>query len=435
MARLYTLVLYLLLPVAMLRLLWRSLRAPGYRERWAERIGHYAQQDLASGVWIHAVSVGEVQAAQPLIRHFLDRHPATSVLVTTTTPTGAQRLHDLFSDQVQHLYTPFDLPGVMKRFLEAVRPRLAIVMETEIWPNMLRACEERRIPVVLANARLSARSAQGYAQLGALTRETFGRFAMIAAQGPRDAERFRRLGAPAERVQVTGSIKFDVRQPATLREQAEVMRRNWGTDRPIWVAASTHEDEEEQVLDAHQAIRRTHPRALLVLVPRHPERFGRIAALIERRRMSLVRRSSGEPCGPETTVFLGDTMGELRLFLAAADAAFIGGSLVPVGGHNPLEAAAAGIPAATGPFVFNFTQITELLIGEGAAAQIADAEGLARCMSEWLGDAATRAAIGENGRRVVEENRGALQRLLALVEDQYRFPGSGCTPAGATRPP
>jgi 3-deoxy-D-manno-octulosonic-acid transferase len=429
-ARLYNLLLYLLLPAALLRLLWRSRRAPAYRQRWRERIGLYGGRDLRSVAWVHAVSVGEVQAAQPVIKHLLDRHPNERVMVTTTTPTGSQRLRDLFEDQVHHVYTPFDLPPMMNRFLDAVQPRLALVMETEIWPNMLDACEHRHIPVILANARLSARSCNGYAKLGGFTRDTLRGFAAIAAQGPDDAARFRGLGAPAERVLVTGSIKFDVRRPGSLLEQAEALRHAWGAHRPVWVAASTHEGEEEQILRVHRRLRRHHPTALLVLVPRHPERFDRVAALALRRRLSLVRRSTGEPCGPNVDVLLGDTMGELPVFLAAGDAAFIGGSLVPVGGHNLLEAAAVGVPVTMGPHTFNFAQITRLLIQEGAAIQISDADELAECMSSWLGDAAARTAIGENGRRVVEENRGALQRLLAIVDNHDAAAARTHGPAG-----
>ena len=415
MTRVYTLLLYLLLPVALLRLLWRSRRAPGYRERWRERLGLYGGRPLAAAVWVHAVSVGEVQAAAPLIRRLQERY-GRGVVVTTTTPTGAQRLRELFDDRVRQVYTPYDLPPAMGRFLDAVRPDLVVVMETEIWPNMLRACEARGVRVVLANARLSARSAQGYARLGTLTRETLGRFAAIAAQGSADAARFRALGAPIERVAVTGSLKFDLHLPASLVERAEVMRRAWGTERPVWVAASTHEGEEEQVLAAHRELRSHRPDALLVLVPRHPERFDRVAALVARQGLALVRRSTQAPCTAEAAVYLGDTMGELPVLIAAADAAFIGGSLVPAGGHNLLEAAAAGVPVAIGPQVFNFAEITALLVAERAAVQVADSAELARVMADWLGDAALRARIGENGRRVVEQNRGALDRLLTLIE-------------------
>ncbi|MCO5762825.1 MAG: 3-deoxy-D-manno-octulosonic acid transferase [Gammaproteobacteria bacterium] len=416
MIRLYSLLLYLLLPIALLRLLWRGRRAPAYRRRWGERLGFYGNRPMAAGLWIHAVSVGETQAAAPLIKHFLDQHPDLGVMVTTTTPTGSERLRALFEDRVRHVYVPYDLPLILSRFLDRVRPRLVLVMETEIWPNLLRVCAGRGIPVILGNARLSAASARGYARLGAFARETFARLSLVAAQAEADAQRFIELGVPAERVRVTGSIKFDLRQPASLEDKAEAMRRLWGSDRPVWVAGSTHEGEEEPLLAAHRRIREALPQALLVLVPRHPERFDRVAALAARQGMPAVRRSSGVVCGPKEAVFLGDTMGELPVLIAAADAAFIGGSLVPVGGHNLLEAAAVGVPVAIGPHAFNFAAITRLLVEEGAAVQVADAEALIPVMIDWLSDAATRARIGEQGRQVVARNRGALERLLALVE-------------------
>ena len=419
MIRLYSLLLYLALPVLLLRLVWRSRRTPAYRKGWSERLGYYGRRDLRAGIWVHAVSVGEVQAAQPLIKHFLERYPDAGVLVTTTTPTGSERLRSLFADAVRHVYTPFDLTPVMTRFFDAVRPRLAVVMETEIWPNMLRACERYDIPVVLANARLSTRSARGYARLGSLSRDALSRFTAIGAQAPDDAARFLALGAPADRMQVTGSIKFDVHRPGSLLEHAEVLRRLWGIHRPVWVAASTHAGEEEPVLAAHRDILDELPRALLVLVPRHPERFDRVAALVERQGFALARRSAHEACGEQVSVFLGDTMGELPAFLAAGDAAFIGGSLVPTGGHNLLEASAAGVPVAVGPHVFNFAQVTELLVREGAALQVADAKELAHCLQGWLGDAAERTRVGEQGRRVVQENQGALQRLQDLLDQIY----------------
>ncbi len=418
-ARLYNLLLYLALPFLLLRLVWRSRHAPAYRERWGERLGLYSRRPLRAGIWIHAVSVGEVQTAAALIKHFLERYPHTGVMVTTTTPTGSERLRGLFEDTVRHVYTPFDLTPIMNRFLDAVRPRLAIVMETEIWPNMLGACERRGIPVVLANARLSARSAQGYARLGGFTGETLRRFAAIGAQSPDDAARFQALGVPGEQVQVTGNIKFDVCRPGSLLDHAEVLRRFWGIQRPVWVAASTHEGEEEQILRAHRKILEQLPGALLVLVPRHPGRFERVAALVAHRGFGLARRSTRDPCGEQVSVFLGDTMGELPAFLAAGDVAFIGGSLVPTGGHNLLEAAAVGVPVAVGPHVFNFVQIAELMMQEGAAVQVKDAHALAQCMKKWLGDATIRTQVGEQGRRVVQANQGALQRLLDLIEKIY----------------
>jgi 3-deoxy-D-manno-octulosonic-acid transferase len=412
----YGVLLYLALPFALLRLLWRSRRLPAYRERWGERLGYYQRPNLQAGVWIHAVSVGEVQAAQPVIRHLLERYPGQGVMVTTTTPTGSTRVRALFEDRVGHVYAPYDLNPAVERFLDAVAPRLVLVMETEVWPNMLRACERRGIPVILANARLSQRSARGYTRLGRFARQTFARFTIIAAQAQADAARFVAIGVPPAKVRVTGSIKFDVHLPASLREQAEVTRRNWGSERPVWVAASTHEGEEEQLLAVHRSVCEEVPEALLVLVPRHPDRFERVANLIAREGLTLARRSSHQPCTLQTSVFLGDTMGELQVFLAAADIAFVGGSLVEVGGHNLLEAAAVGVPAIIGPHSFNFATITRLMVEEGAAAQVPDAAALTRQLCAWLTDATERARIGENALRVMAENRGALPRLLGLVD-------------------
>ncbi len=424
MARLYSLIVAIALPFALIRLFWRSRRTPAYREHWQQRLGLFGDEQPRAHIWIHAVSFGEVQAAQPLIEHLLKQHPTKPILVTTTTPTGKQRLHALFQDRVMHLYTPYDLYSIMKRFLDRVSPDLVIVMETEIWPNMLRACEERGIAVILANARLSERSARGYARLGSFTRTTLRRFTAISAQAEADARRFRTLGADKSRVRVTGSIKFDTRLPSSLLDKTEVLRRMWGPQRPVWVAASTHEGEDEQVLDAHRAILRQYPSALLVLVPRHPERFGRVAALVMQQGFKLARRSLREPCSTSIQVYLGDTMGDLPVLLSAADAAFIGGSLVPVGGHNLLEAAAVATPAVIGPHVFNFSSITRLLVEQQAAVQVEDAAALADQMAAWLGNAEERARFGENGLKVIEQNRGALERLLLSIEDRLREPGS-----------
>jgi 3-deoxy-D-manno-octulosonic-acid transferase len=421
---LYTLLVYCAVPLALVRLLWRSRRAPAYRERWRERLGGYDLRPRPADVWIHAVSVGEVQAAQPLIRHLLARESNQGILVTTTTPTGAARVAALFGERVQHVYTPLDLPPVMRRFLRLVRPRLVLVMETEIWPNMLAACRRGAIPVMLVNARLSARSARGYVRLGRFTTETMRQFSLIAAQTSEDAARFRSLGVPSGRVEVTGSIKFDLQLPASLLDSAEVMRRAWGTNRPVWVAGSTHEGEDELMLAVHRRVREVLPSALLVLVPRHPERFDRVAALVSRAGLGLVRRSAGGGCADDCAVYLGDTMGELPMLLAAGDVAFIGGSFVPVGGHNLLEAAALGVPVVVGPQVFNFAEITRLLVAEEGAVQVADADALSNILTEWLGDAAERARVGENGRRFVERNRGALARLIAAIDERLEPPPS-----------
>ena len=414
MRALYTLLLYLVFPLVLLRLLWRSIKAPAYRERWLERLGLFTPPGAWGGLWIHAVSVGEVQAVLPLIRQLLADNPGLPITVTTTTPTGSARVVEQLGEQVFHVYFPYDLPLALTGFIRRVRPRALLMVETEIWPNLLHSCRRHGVYTLLANARLSARSAQRYARLGRFTRDTFSHIDCIAAQTEADAARFRALGVAADRVFVTGSIKFDIRIPASLEEQVEVLRREWG-GRPVWVAGSTHEGEDELVLQAHHQVLSSFPNALLILVPRHPERFERVAGLCKREHLKLARRSRHGSYGTQTQVYLGDTMGELPVVIGSADVAFIGGSLVPTGGHNMLEAAAQGVAVCFGPHVFNFAAISELLVAEGAARRVGDEVELAQQVIAWFRDASARAEAGENGRRVVRQNRGALARLIGLL--------------------
>ena len=414
MRALYTLLLYLVFPLVLLRLLWRSIKAPAYRERWLERLGLFTPPGAWGGLWIHAVSVGEVQAVLPLIRQLLADNPGLPITVTTTTPTGSARVVEQLGEQVFHVYFPYDLPLALTGFIRRVRPRALLMVETEIWPNLLHSCRRHGVYTLLANARLSARSAQRYARLGRFTRDTFAHIDCIAAQTEADAARFRALGVAADRVFVTGSIKFDIRIPASLEEQVEVLRREWG-GRPVWVAGSTHDGEDELVLQAHHQVLYSFPNALLILVPRHPERFERVAGLCKREHLKLARRSRHGSYGTQTQVYLGDTMGELPVVIGSADVAFIGGSLVPTGGHNMLEAAAQGVAVCFGPHVFNFAAISELLVAEGAARRVGDEVELAQQVIAWFRDASARAEAGENGRRVVRQNRGALARLIGLL--------------------
>jgi 3-deoxy-D-manno-octulosonic-acid transferase len=410
----YTLLLHLMLPFVVGRILWRSLRLPGYRQRLAERFGFFRAPAGWGGIWIHAVSVGEVQAVVPLVRELRAERPDLAIMVTTTTPTGSAQVRDQLGDQVDHVYFPYDLPWALRAFLRRVRPRVLLMVETEIWPNLLHACGRGDIYTVLGNARLSEKSARRYARLRGFTRRTFAAIDCVAAQAEADAERFRRLGVPDSRVAVTGSVKFDRRIPASLAEQVEVLRRDWA-GRPVWIAGSTHEGEDERVLFAHIKVLRRFPDALLILVPRHPERFERVVGLCKRERLRLARRSRPEDYTPETQVYVGDTMGELPLLMGSADVAFIGGSLVRTGGHNMLEASAQGVAVCFGPHVFNFAAISDLLLAEDAARRVADESELGEVVGAWFADAAERARVGENGRRVVEQNRGALQRLKALL--------------------
>ncbi|WP_419608823.1 lipid IV(A) 3-deoxy-D-manno-octulosonic acid transferase, partial [Thiolapillus sp.] len=341
--------------------------------------------------------------------------PALSLTITTSTPTGSERVRLLFGQDVFHVYYPYDLPAAVRCFLDRIQPRLLVMVETEIWPNMLRLCRERQVPTLLTNGRLSARSARRYGYLSKFSRRVFGMIDAVAAQSEADVRRFIDLGVPQDRVRVTGSIKFDMRIPASVQEQTQVVRRVWG-DRPVCVAASTHEGEEELVLAAHRKILAQIPSALLVLVPRHPERFERVAMLVQRLGFSLLRRSSERACDQRTQVFLGDTMGELPVFLGVADVAFIGGSLVKVGGHNMLEAAAQGVPVLFGPHVFNFSAIARLLRDQGAGVMVQDIEELSEQVAAWLQDASERSRVGEHGRQAVEQNRGALQHLVNMVD-------------------
>lgn len=417
MRYLYTLLLYLSLPLVLLRLLWRSIRAPEYRRRWGERFGRFPSPARSGGLWIHAVSVGEAQAAAPLIRRLLDEHPDLPLVVTTTTPTGSARVRALFPEQVFHVYLPYDIPLALNGFLRRVRPCMLVMMETEVWPNLLARCHRAGIPTILANARMSESSARGYARFRRFSRETFGRISLVAAQSEADAGRFVRLGVPASAVVVTGSIKFDIQIPASLLERAEAVRRAWG-DRPVWLAASTHEGEDEPILEAHRRLLEWDPGVLLVLVPRHPERFERVAQLCQRLGFDVARRSLSEAVTAQTQVFLGDTMGELTLFIGAADVAFVGGSLVPVGGHNLLEPAAFGVPVLIGPHMFNFAEISRMMLAARAAVQVGNSAQLAVQAESWLGNASQRAEAGERGRNLVLQNRGALERLYALLEQR-----------------
>ncbi len=412
---LYNVLIYLAAPAAILVQLWRGLRDPSYRDRLGERFG-FGTVVQGPTLWVHAVSVGEVQAALPLISQLRQRHPKYRVLLTTVTPTGAARARLLFGGQVMLRYVPFDLPGSVKRFFDRVRPELAMILETELWPNLYRECGRRGVPLVLASARISPRSVGRYRRLVPLFRETLSHGIVIAAQSESDAGRFRSIGATPERTHVTGNIKFDFQPPAGIEEQGRQWRERNAPGRPVWVAGSTHEGEETIVLDAHRRVRERFPDALLVLVPRHPQRFDAVRDLLARRHDCAASRSSGAAISPSTSVVLGDTMGELMMFYAAADLAFVAGSLVPVGGHNVLEPASIGRPVLTGPHNFNGEEIARLLMDAGAAFVVSDTAQLAHAIIELLDDGKLRAVMGEAGRSVLDANRGALDRLLTLVD-------------------
>jgi 3-deoxy-D-manno-octulosonic-acid transferase len=412
---LYSVLLTLAVPLILLRLYWRGGKNPAYRQRWGERFGFVPSLPENSCLWIHAVSVGEVRAALPLINALQERYPARGLLVTTTTPTGSQQVYHALGDSVSHAYLPYDLPGAVRRFLSRVQPGLAIVMETELWPNVYHQCAAANIPLVVANARLSARSTSRYLRLADFSRSVLAHTTLIAAQSELDAERFRALGAP--RVRVMGNLKYDLSLPTKLPAQGGALRQALGISRPVLVAASTHSGEDEQVLEAFLTARCRLPDLLLVLVPRHPERFDTVANLCSQRGLTVVRRSTGQSCTSTTAVFLGDSMGELLLFYAAADVAFVGGSLVPHGGHNALEAALLGLPVLFGPHMFNFIEVSERLLTAQAAWRVTNAEELAARLVELVADHSLRRVAGQRAQTVVEENRGALAKLLTLIDE------------------
>ncbi|MCQ4291435.1 lipid IV(A) 3-deoxy-D-manno-octulosonic acid transferase [Pseudomonas stutzeri] len=418
---LYTLLFHLGLPLVFLRLLWRAWRAPAYSRRIGERFAFGLPPLRPGGIWVHAVSVGESIAAAPMVRELMARYPHLPITVTCMTPTGSERIQALFGDSVQHCYLPYDLPWAAARFLDRVQPKLAVVMETELWPNHIHQCARRGIPVALANARLSERSARGYARFARLTAPMLAELSLIAVQTEAEADRFRQLGARRECVEVTGSIKFDLTIDPVLLERAAALRAQWeARQRPLWIAASTHAGEDEIVLAAHRQLLARHPQALLILVPRHPERFAAVAELCRKEGFASVRRSQGEAVGAGIDVLVGDTMGELLFLYALADVAFVGGSLVPNGGHNLLEPAALGKPVLSGPHLFNFLEIAAQLRDAGALWEVSNAAELASAVDALWSDPAMIKLMRNAGLDVLKANQGALERLLAGLERLLR---------------
>ncbi|MCC5870100.1 MAG: lipid IV(A) 3-deoxy-D-manno-octulosonic acid transferase [Gammaproteobacteria bacterium] len=411
----YIVVSYLLTPALLGVILWRGRRNRGYWKNLPQRFGFGPTLDGKHSIWVHAVSVGEVQAAAPLVRALQAAYPDRRLVITTMTPTGAAHARMLFGDTVDRRFVPYDLPGSVKRFFNRIRPGLAVILETELWPNLYNECGRRGVPLVLASARISPRSINRYRLLVGLFRETLSHGIIIGAQSEADALRFRQVGAAPERTYVTGNIKFDFRLPSQVRRLGIEFRERHAALRPVWVAASTHAGEEEIALAAHERVLERFPDALLLLVPRHPERFDDVAELLTRQGFSHVRRSTGLRLTERDSVFLGDTLGELTSFYAAADVAFVAGSLVPIGGHNLLEPAALGLPVLTGPHTYNCEDIAEMFIAAGAARLVTDAQTLGDTVGELLADAQARREMGARGQRIVEDNRGALERLLKLV--------------------
>ncbi|GAB2788006.1 lipid IV(A) 3-deoxy-D-manno-octulosonic acid transferase [Halomonas shantousis] len=422
---LYSAALYLLSPLIWWRV-WREW-APTHLRR--ERLGGVARPRNAKVIWLHAASVGEVLAAKPLIDGLCSRYPDHCLVVTTMTATGAERVQTLYPAEhfpVVHHFLPLDFPGAARRFIRRLRPRLAIIIETELWPNLMAACARHEVPVIVANARLSARAFAGYRRVGALMADTLANVSWLAAKSAEDARRFIALGMPAERAQVVGSIKYDLSLDEETRRRSKHLHARLGS-RPAWVAGSTHPGEDEQVLEAHRLLRQAFPEALLILVPRHPQRFEAVGALCESwcqaRGEELARRSRGQWPGAAASVLLGDTMGELMMIYGAVDVAFVGGSLVEIGGHNLLEPAAYGVPVISGPHLHNFRDIADTLHEANALVEVTDAHTLGETLVDLFQRSAERERLGRAGEAVVSANRGALARTLAGIDERL-------TPAG-----
>ncbi|MEA3132760.1 MAG: 3-deoxy-D-manno-octulosonic-acid transferase [Gammaproteobacteria bacterium] len=407
--------MYLLRPIAFAVVLWRGLGNRRYWEALSERFG-FGASSATPTIWVHAVSLGEVTAAAALIRALHTRYPQWPVFLTTATPTGRARAHALFGDSMPVRFLPYDTPGSMRRLVARVRPRLAIILETELWPNLFNECRRLGIPTILASARLSLKSVTRYQRFGGLFRGVFSDNTLVAAQSAEDAERFIAIGAHRDRTRIIGNVKFDMAiDPAVVARGLELRSAYWGP-RPVWIAGSTHAGEEDLVLTAHAELQADVAGALLLLVPRHPERFQSVADLLSRRGFRFERRSSGNAVRPDCEVLLVDTVGELATLYASVDVAFVGGSLVPVGGHNLLEPAALGVPVITGPYQSSGKEIAQLLLREGAALQVADAPQLTDGLKQLFADPARRSRMGASGRHAVDVNRGSVARLLEFIE-------------------
>ncbi|MGH8676722.1 MAG: lipid IV(A) 3-deoxy-D-manno-octulosonic acid transferase [Burkholderiales bacterium] len=411
MRLLYTLATYALLPWALLHLLIRGRKQPAYLQHVPERFGLYRLRLTGQPIWVHAVSVGETRAAEPLVAALQARHPGVPLLLTHMTPTGREISEALFGGRIACCYLPYDLPGAVQRFLRHFRPVQGIVMETELWPNLVDACARLGVPLHLVNARMSQRSAARYARFGSITKRMLSRLNGIGAQTDRDAARLVALGAHA--VHVTGNIKFDRAPSAAQLELGNGLRRRFGSSRKIFLAASTREGEEPLLLEVLSSL--ADKALLMVIVPRHPQRFDAVADLLSRSQVPFQRRSDNVQVRPDTQVVLGDSMGEMFAYYWACDVAFVGGSLLPHGGQNLIEACAVGKPVIVGPHTFNFEEATERAIEAGAALRVADAQALASALMKLLSDQARAREIGDNGRRFTEAHRGATEKTLTLL--------------------
>ncbi len=407
MRSIYTLLFYLLTPFVLFRLYWRGFKAPEYRKRWQERLALYQTQYTQDVIWIHAVSVGEAEAVFPLVKRLQQQYPESPFLITCTTPTGSARIQAVLAETVQHVYLPYDLPGVVRRFISVFKPKVAIIMEKEIWPNLYAACDKNHIPLMIINARLSANSAKGYKKISALVRPALDAVTWLATQTDEDKQRFIEIGAKQSAINVTGNLKFDLEIDKNIIEQARVIKSQLFADRFVWIIASTHEDEEIVFFELYPQIKKQIPDLLLLVVPRHPERFSVVKQLAEKKRLKTSMRTSGDSCTEQTDVYIADTMGELKLLYAAADISFVGGSMVPVGGHNILEPAALGVPVMFGPYMVNFKEIANNVLKQEAAIQCASQQEISDNLLKLYKDKTFRSVLADRAEGFIVRNQGA----------------------------
>ena len=425
----YDVLWWCLLPFAVLRLWWRGIREPGYRQHIGERFGHYGAHapgiDESPVIWIHAVSVGETRAAQPLVAALRREYPDHRIVLTAMTAAGRATSESLYGDTVTRAWLPYDTRAFADRFLDRFSPRFGILMETELWPNLVLRATARGLPMFLCNSRMSAKSARGYARLAALTADVLRALHGIAAQSKGDADRLIALGAVE--VRVTGNVKFDVDIPDAAIAKGQALRALFGSSRPIGVAGSTRDGEEAILLDA-LAKHRLAADALLVIVPRHPQRFDDVAALIERRGLRVARHSENRAVPPDVGIVVGDSMGEMLAYYAAADVAFIGGSLLPLGGQNLIEPLAVGTPVVIGPSSYNFSEVTQQAVASGAVIQCADADSTIAEVARLLIDRTAREGMAGAAKRLLDEHRGATGRTIADLGERLAA-GTGLTSA------
>ena len=411
----YTVLFYFLVPIILLRLFWRGFKAPEYRNRWTERLAVYKHHYPKNVIWIHAVSVGEVEAVLPLVKHLQTQYSSSNFLITTTTPTGSARVKAVLSETVSHVYLPYDLPCVVSRFLKVFKPRIAIFMEKEIWPNLYGQCAANKIPLMIINARLSANSAKGYKKIPSLVKPALANVSWIATQTEEDGQRFVEIGASESLVSVEGNLKFDISIDEQVIQQAQTIRHNTFADRFVFVVASTHTAEEDVFFDIYPQLKQRIPELLLVIVPRHPERFKEVQKLSEKSGLKTCMRSSHLPCTDDDDVYIADTMGELKQLYGAADLCFVGGSMVPVGGHNVLEPAIMNVPILFGPYMVNFKEIAAKVLALNAAVQCADKQEIVATVSHLYQDEKERELMVLKARQFVDENQGATERIAGLI--------------------